>query len=225
MSMFDASTDLVARLRRLDTCAVSDALDAAGVPGAVTGILPVWTGPSVAGRVVTVDIGPAGSGGPKVHLGARAIEAAGADDVIVVAHHGRTDVAGWGGLLSTAGKARGVAGVVVDGASRDIDEARELGFPVFARAAVPVTARGRVQEVAFNEEVDVAGLGVRPGDYVVADASGVAFVGASVAESVIETAEQFAARERALAEALRGGGAVTEVMGSKYEGMLERDER
>jgi len=71
---------------------------------------------------------------------------AGSDDVIVVANGGRTDVSSWGGIVSVGAAMRSVRGVITDGACRDVAQAREFGFAVFARAQVPVTARGRLRQ-------------------------------------------------------------------------------
>ena len=79
-------------------------------------------------------------------------------------------------LTGTGGAARAdVAGVVVDGPVRDIDEARACDFPVYCRALTARTARGRVAEVECNGPVTIGEVAVQPGDYVVADASGVAW--------------------------------------------------
>src|SRR3989304_821062 len=120
---------LVARLLRLDTCAVSDALDRLGLSGVVLGIEPLSPPVKIGGRVVPVRLvhRPAGNGAPARPLGPAAIEAAQPGDVIVI-EHGRLDAAGWGGILSAAAKQKGVAGVVCDGAGRDIEEGRELDF-------------------------------------------------------------------------------------------------
>lgn len=204
---------LVKRLRALDACAVSDALDRLGLTGAVSGIAPrSVTGKAVAGRVVTVKVVPRRDTTPAPHLATDAIESAGPDNVIVVDNAGRTDVSAWGGLLSLAAQKRGVAGVVVDGACRDVDEAAELGFPVFARAAVTVTARGRIVQHSYNTSVTVGAACVQPGDLVIADGSGVVFVTDHEAERVIEAAEQISARETAMAAAIRSGTSLVQVM-------------
>ena len=97
------STDgAINRLAKLDTCAVSDALDRLGLKGAVLGLRPLWPCPRIVGRAVTVKIKPAGLEKRKQHLCTPAIAAATASDIIVVDHGGRTDVAAWGGLLSLA---------------------------------------------------------------------------------------------------------------------------
>jgi regulator of RNase E activity RraA len=205
--------DLSARLGRLDACAVSDALDRLGLPGAVTGIAPlVPTAAPITGPVITVRVGPRSDDRPRPHLGATAIATASHGDVIVVDHRGRLDVSAWGGLLSLAATRRGVAGVIVDGACRDVDEARALAFPLFARAAVPVTARGRIVEESCREPVVIGGVPVAAGDWVIADASGVVFVPRGRADEVVGLAEKIAAREAAMADAIRGGESIVDVM-------------
>lgn len=216
---------LVARLARLDACAVSDALDKLGLPGAVIGI-GALTGPAkVAGRVVTTRLGAPLPNLPKRHLGAGAVMAAEAGDVIVVEHRGRTDVSGWGGLLSRGAVKRGVAAVLVDGACRDVDESRDMGLPVFARAAVPVTARGRIAEHAFQEPITFGSVAVKPGDLVIADGSGIVFVDQTRAEEIIVTAEHIHAREQLMAAAIDRGEPIGEVMSADYEDMLKRQDR
>ena len=126
-------------------------------------------------------------------------------------------------ILSNAAKLRGIAGVVVDGAARDIDEARGIGFPVFARSAVASTARGRVAEYATNAPIVVGGVGVKPGDLVIADVSGTVFIKSEQAAEVIAAAEEIAAREAAMTKAVLAGEPVTKVMGRSYEAMLKRN--
>jgi regulator of RNase E activity RraA len=156
----------------------------------------------------------------KQHLATAAIEASGPGDVLVIEHRSREDCAGWGGILSRAAKARGIAGTLVEGSVRDVDESRGIGYPVFARAAVPATARGRIVEEGWNLPVDVGGVTVHPGDFVIADGSGVVFVAKSRIEEVLLAAEEIAARERTMAEAVEAGKSVSRVMGGDYEAML-----
>jgi regulator of RNase E activity RraA len=213
--------EALSRLAKLDTCAVSDALDRLGLKGAVLGIGQLWPGPRITGRCVTVKIKPAGLEQSKQHLCTAAIAAASPADVIVVDNGGRLDVAAWGGLLSLAAKIKQVRGVIVDGAARDLDESRELAFPVYGRAAVQVTARGRIMQQSFNQEIACAGVQVHPGDLVIADASGAVFIPRARETEVIAQAEALAGREAAMAEAIRGGRSIVEVMETMgYETML-----
>lgn len=219
------STDeAINRLAKLDTCAVSDALDRLGLKGAVLGLRPLWPCPRIVGRAVTVKIKPAGLEKPKQHLCTPAIAAATELDVIVIEHGGRIDVAAWGGLLSLAAQVKKIRGVIVDGAARDVDESRELEFPVFGRGAVQVTARGRVMQESFNEEIECAGVQVHPGDLVIADMSGVVFISRAKEHDVLTQAEALAASEQRMAEAIRTGRSVVEVMETLgYEAMLSQE--
>jgi regulator of RNase E activity RraA len=222
------------RLARLDSCAVCDALDSLALPGAALGLHALSTPRLIAGRVITVDLAPvttkaaastapgeagAGAALPR-HLGTAAVDAASPGDVIVVAHHGRTDVAGWGGILSAGAVSKSIAGVIVDGAARDIDQAAGYGLPIYAAAAVPRTARGRVTERDWNIPVTIAGVAVRPGDYVIADGSGVVFVRRDHATAVLAKAELITKAEELMAARALAGDPMTDVMSNDYESML-----
>jgi regulator of RNase E activity RraA len=135
--------DFVPRLRRLDACAVSDALDSLGLSGSVSGVPQVSGDGRIAGRAVTMKLGVGEPPpGPPRHLGTTAIEAAGPENVIVIEQRSGIDCGSWGGLLSLGAQLRGVAGVVCDGPVRDIDEARAYGFPIFTRKLTARTGRG-----------------------------------------------------------------------------------
>jgi regulator of RNase E activity RraA len=218
--------DLTARLAKLDSCAVSDALDKLGLSGAVAGIHRVSTDRRISGRVVTVklvedkrdDSRPASVR----HLGTAAIEAAQPGDVIIVEQRTGIDAAGWGGTLSLGARLRGAAGVIVEGPARDADESRQHDFPVFARSHTARTARGRLVEEATNVSISVGDVIVSPGDYVVADGSAVVIVAATEIARVLDAAESIVARERAMADALRAGTPISQVMGRNYETMLKK---
>ena len=212
------------RLLKLDTCLVSDALDALNLPGAVAGIVPFIEGKAIAGPVSTVKLGAPLEGVPKVHLGAGAIASASPGDIIVVEHRGRLDVSGWGGLLSRGAQKAGVGGVIIDGACRDVDEYRTLDFPVFARSAVPVTARGRVAEHSFNQPITIAGVAVYPGDTVFADGSVVVFIRQGREEEIIGLAEKLYRKELLMIEAIESGKPITDVLGANYEDMLKQQD-
>ena len=210
------------RLSRLDCCAVSDALDKLKLGGVVSG-LPQLSGTGrIAGRVITMKLGIGTvAPGPIRHLGTAAIEAANPGDVIVIEQKSGVEAGSWGGMLALGAKLRGVAGVVADGPVRDIDEAKSLDFPVFARGCTARTARGRVVELATNGPVEIGNIAVNPGDYVIADGSAVVFIKAEDIERVLDAAEAIASREAAMAQALRAGRPITEVMGANYEHMLK----
>src|SRR5580692_9984794 len=178
----------VARLQKLDSCAVSDALDKLGLKGSVTGIHRFTTELRIAGRVLTVKLDRAEGRSSTRHLCTAAIEAANPGDIIVVEQSTGLDAASWGGNLALGAKMRSVAGVIVEGPARDIDDCIRLDFPVFARSHTSRTARGRIVEVATNEPITVGDVVVSPGDYAIADGSGVVFIAQNEVSRVLETA-------------------------------------
>jgi regulator of RNase E activity RraA len=123
-------------------------------------------------------------------------------------------------LLSLGASVRGVAGVISEGPVRDIDEARARQFPVFARTLTAKTARGRIVELGTNVPIRFEGHLVNPGDYALADSSAVIFIAAADIDRVLDAAEAIAAKEEAMANALRAGEPIGAVMGANYEHML-----
>ena len=211
------------RLARLDACAISDALDQLGLPGSVTGLVPLATRGRISGAVITVKLAPGKplEGAPARHLCTTAIDRAERGQVIVVEQRTGIECAGWGGILSNAARLKGVAGVIVEGLARDVDEAAEIGFAVYARGATARTARGRIHEAATGEPIEVGGTTVSTCDWVVADGSGTAFIPAARIAEVLAAAELIALREAAMTKAVLRGQPVSAVMGGDYEQMLE----
>jgi regulator of RNase E activity RraA len=217
--------EFVKRLNQLDCCAVSDAMDKLGLRDRVaSGLEQRSTTRRIAGRAVTFRLVPAEQApahdGPPRHLGTTAIGLAQPGDVIVVEQRTGRDAGCWGGILTLGAKIRGVAGVVADGPVRDLDEARGHDFPIYCRALTARTARGRVAEAETNGPVTIMGVSVQPGDYVLADGSGVAFIPAADVGRVLDAAESIAGREAAMAKDLHAGRPIAEVMGANYEHML-----
>ncbi len=212
------------RLSRLDACALSDASDKLGIVACVTGLPPLSATRKIFGRVHTVKLvkkedAPAPSGKP-VHLGSKAIMACAPGEIIVVEQNTGLDAGSWGGILSMGAKVRGIAGVIASGPVRDIDEAKQMDFAVYGPRTTARTARGRLVEAATDVPVNIGGIAVDAGDYVLADGSAVVFVRAADAERVVGEAEKIARREAAMAKALMEGKPITEVMGADYEHML-----
>ncbi|HLN86084.1 MAG TPA: RraA family protein [Candidatus Limnocylindrales bacterium] len=214
---------IIERLAKLDSCAVSDALDSLNLKGATWGVRPQWPCPKIAGRAVTMKIKPAGLQQPTQHLGTAPIEAAQPGDIIVVDNGGKLEFSCWGGLLALSAKLKGVSGVVIDGASRDIDEARDLEFPVYARGVVPMTARGRVMQESYNQEIQFAGVQCHPGDLVLADGSGVIIIPKEKENEVVTAAAEIYAKEQEMADGIRKGYSGLEMLEKLgYEQMLNK---
>jgi 4-hydroxy-4-methyl-2-oxoglutarate aldolase len=192
-------------LLEFDTCTLSDALDRLQLPGAVGGITPVSVVSRIVGRAVTMKLGMRICGSEPNPMGIGALSAAHPGDVVVVEHGGRLDVSGWGGFLSRAAARVGVRAIVIDGACRDVHEMRAIGLPVFARAAVPVSARGRVVEHHFDREIVCGGVTVHPGDIVLADENGVVFVQPERLAEALRVAKQLQQRETVALQGLEAG--------------------
>ncbi len=204
--MSDTDHALLDQFVALDSEAVSDALDDLGLSSGFGGISPMWGRPKVVGFAVTVQLAPLVGGALSgSHIATTAVAAAGPTNVLVVANAGRIDVSCWGGLLSLGASRRGIRGVVVNGACRDVGEARGLAFPVFARATTPRTARGRLRQVSIGGSVVVSEVTVTSGDVVIADETGVAIVPRDRAGEVLSAARRLVDREHAIAEEVRAG--------------------
>ncbi|KAI1387015.1 RraA-like protein [Hypoxylon trugodes] len=112
----------------------------------------------------------------------------------------------WGGLMSTRASHVGASGVVVDGRIRDVNEHRELDFPVFARDTSILGSNTFTRASEINIPLQVNGdLWVNPGDYLIGDADGVVAVPPWLIESVVELCEERAEIDRKTIEALKRG--------------------
>ncbi len=132
-------------------------------------------------------------------------------EVAVVSTAGSKRNAPWGELLSTAARARGARGAVIDGLVRDVKKIEELGFPVFAAGIKPVDSRGRGVVIDCNVPVDCGGVLVSPGDLVFADYDGVVVIPAEVLPDAIRLATEKVTRENHTREELLRGAYLRDV--------------
>ncbi len=132
-------------------------------------------------------------------------------EVVVVSTASSKRNAPWGELLSTAARARGARGAVVDGLVRDVKKIEELGFPVFASGIKPVDSRGRGIVIDCNVRVDCGGVLVSPGDLVFADYDGVIVIPAEVLPDAIRLATEKATRENHTRDELLRGAYLRDV--------------
>lgn len=212
------------RFERLSSTNVSDAMDALGIRGATCGIRPLresWR--KLVGPAVTMKMIAAGEKPQKTHLGMNAIAAAEAGDVIVIDNSGRTDTSCWGGILANSAKMKGIAGTVIDGCCRDLDDCIDAEYKVFARGTVVCTARGRVIEESTNQTIQFGGVQVNPGDIVIGDSSGIVFVPKGRIREVLEKAEELWQKEEDMIAEIRDGGDILTVDAKfAYNKMLQK---
>jgi regulator of RNase E activity RraA len=152
------------------------------------------------GPAVTVLEGPAVKPGGGMGEVFRLMETSEGGVLVFVV--GDRNITGLGGMMAAGCKVGGVAGVIVDGAVRDVEEIEEMQLPVFSRGISPSTAVGRLGPVATNVTVDCAGVLVSPGDIIVGDADGVVAVPRDKAKEVLELCRQLDATEREMTETI-----------------------
>lgn len=212
------------RLLKLSSTNIADALDAYGLKGSTYGIRPIWEGAGkIVGEAVTIKIAAAGLTKGKNHLGVRAIDIAKSGDVIIIDNCGRLDTSCWGGILANGAKMKGISGVVVDGACRDVDDYVDIKFPVYARGSVVATARGRIMEEATNVMIQFGGVQVRPADIVFGDRSGVVIIPQEKLEEIVVKAEDLYEKEESMIAEIRAGKSMLEVDNKyNYEKMLSK---
>src|SRR5262244_701725 len=167
---------LIQSFASLSSCNVSDALDRLHLNGAPHRILPLWPGcPKIVGRAMTLKLVDNGSASP-VRGTMDAIAAAKPGDVMVVDHGGRMEVNSWGGIATFTALKRGLAGVVIDGVTRDVDEIRAMEFQTFAKGVIQQAIRNRCAFAGYGISVQLGHAVVRPGDLVLGDENGVVIV-------------------------------------------------
>jgi len=118
-----------------------------------------------------------------------AIDSAPAGSVYVMKLEDGADIAGMGGLMATAMKARGLAGAVVDAAVRDLPQIKKLQFPVFSTGVAPSTSINHYRFAGVNVPVTVAGALVNGNDIISADEDGVVVIPRAKAAEVLKRAQ------------------------------------
>lgn len=192
------STNVVEALANIPTSALGDGGDRLGMLH--SRIKPVWDCPPLAGRAFTVTTRPGDN--QALH---RALGLARPGDVLVIDGGGHTERALMGELIAERAQNAGIAGMIIDGAIRDVREIADLGFPVWAAAVSPAgpykNGPGRC-----GQPVSIGGVVCQPGDIVVADADGVIVVPALEAESVLAAGQAVVADEQQRQRDIRAAG-------------------
>lgn len=190
------------------SCVVTDVMERGGVMHTA---IRLRCGGKLAGPAVTARLYPGDLIDPL-----EALAAAAPGDVVVVDAAGETETSVWGGLMAGLGRQRGIAGAVVDGAVRDIDEARDLGFTLYSRAVGPRASHtafsGRHEPIEVNVPIHCGGVVVCPGDIIVADEIGVVAVPLAEARDVLRRAREQADREEATRRRIKEGKGVDDLL-------------
>jgi 4-hydroxy-4-methyl-2-oxoglutarate aldolase len=182
--------------------------EAAGQKGMVDpSIRPAWSGARVCGRAATVECPP----GDNLMLHIAVANAR--PGVVIVATVGSYLSAGaWGEILTAAAQARGVAGLVIDGAVRDIDAIRATTFPVFSRG-LAIGSCTKERPGKLDVPIQIGGAVVHPGDLILGDADGLVVIEQDRLDAVYETAVGRRERESEIISQLREGRTTIELLG------------
>jgi 4-hydroxy-4-methyl-2-oxoglutarate aldolase len=191
---------LIAGFKSTYAASVSDAVEiVTGRNGTMRYDMKLMAGTNLVGRAVTSlsKAAPPEQATPTLAVkhSVEIIDEAKPGDVGVMVMEGSLDIAAMGNLMATAAIERGMAGMVLDGAIRDMWDIRRMGLTVYARSKSPRTAVGHYATVAKNVPVECAGVTVRPGDIIVADEDGVVVVPQERAADVLKEAQAIDARE------------------------------
>ena len=201
-----SAAEIMAVLKQASTGNIADALDeATGQRGYMyTDMRPLFKA-KIVGPAATAVLRPVlktdGRSYPNRAL--EILDEAPPGSVLVYVLEDSLDISGIGNLMATTAKVRGLAGAVIDGGARDVDEIEEIGLPVFSRRITPATVVGRLVSVAKQVPVQCAGIWVRPGDYIVGDATGVVVVPVEKAEEVVRLLKQYDEKESKMLEIIK----------------------
>jgi 3-hexulose-6-phosphate synthase / 6-phospho-3-hexuloisomerase len=201
-ALIDPDQEVREILTRVSSPNCSDAMHRGG---AMSGVFPIIRDVKMVGKAITVQTF-AGDWAKPVE----AIDIAAPGDVIVINNDGGTHVAPWGELATLSCQQKGIAGVVIDGAVRDVDDIRQMRFPLFARARVPNAGEPKgFGEI--NAEIMCAGQRVRPGDWIIGDESGVVVIPRERAYEVARRALEVKKNEERIREEIRRGSTLSRV--------------
>ena len=214
-------TDILEGFRSLPdlTGMTSDAMDELGISGAVPGgmLKPTDATARIVGRALTVlnvaregVPAKAAASGVSMLADVEAHNLAEPGDVLVL--QGVDRISNMGSILASIARRQGEVGAIVDGAVRDVDHSRAIGYPIWCRNLSPITGKWRIRTVAVNVEVSICGVKVCPGDLIVADEVGVCAVPRRHMRQVLDRALEIARSEDLRQNAIKAGAPINEVM-------------
>ncbi len=204
--------------QKLAASAISDVLDALGFRDQVmrATIRPLYPEALVVGRAMPVLYAEVFEVPEKPYqMEMEVVDSLRPDDVLVAYAPATAKAALWGGLLSTAARARGARGVVIEGMTRDVKQITSMGFPVFASGTSPLDSKGRLRVFAYRCAIECGGVLVEPGDIIFGDVDGVVVIPQDVAVETINEALNKLEAEHLTAEELKKGTLLRDVY-AKY---------
>lgn len=217
------SEHIINKLKSIEglTSLLSDVLDSKGIDGVISAntLKPVITGNKIVGPAVTIHYIKEKMTPDYGHLNKTKAKLADRDlyavskkgDVPVFDARGLSDISVMGGLSTIVAKKWGMAGNIVDGGVRDIDEIRKLNYPVWSRGMTPRSGKYRVEAIEINGPVMIAGVTVNPGDLIAADDTGVVVIPYQEVEDVFEKVIETSKKEQNITEMFSQNKDISEI--------------
>jgi 4-hydroxy-4-methyl-2-oxoglutarate aldolase len=198
-------TELVSEYKQLSSATVHEASGAIGALSA--NIKPISPDMVVCGPAITVNLRP----GDNLMLH-KAIYVAQSGDVIVADAKGFTEAGAWGEIMAVAAQARGIGGLVFNGAVRDSQAMTELGFPVFSRALC-IKGTEKISLGWINHPLILDNVTIQPGDLILGDRDGVVVVKREDAAEILQKSKDREEKEKGIKERLKRGESTLDILG------------
>jgi len=173
-----------------------------------TAIRPVWRDIRLVGTAITLRM--PSMAGP---LNRKVIEMAQPGDVIVIDRGGDTEIACWGGFVTLLAQAKGIAGLIVDGAVTDTMEISDLKWPVYSRSISGLLPRRSDADGEINTTINCGGVPVAPGDLIVGDDDGIVVIRPDEAEPLLEAWRQRYSKSPNIRQWVRDGKSIMDYPG------------
>lgn len=180
-------------------------------------IRPLYRGARLSGPAKTVKIVPGQN--LAIH---RAVHTAKQGQILVVDGGSSLSYGPFGDILATCCQNQGIAGLVIDGAVRDVADIEALRFPVFCSGANP-TATAKSDPGEIDIEITCGGVEVRPGDIIVGDDDGVVVIPGAIADDVAQRVVSVALKETEIKQALKSGKTTLEILVPGDQGQVKNE--
>lgn len=203
--------EISAKLAAFATSELSDALDELGITGVLPGLAAQRVGQGkIVGRALPVHLVPKSKDPAAYRFGGgigkpleQVLQTMADGDVVVMDLQGANHASAWGGLASRLAQRRGVRGTIMWGTCRDVEEIRQIGYPVWAVGVCPRRSRNDFTFGSINERIEISGVSISREDWIVADESGVICIPGDAVEKVVKLATRIADQERELSQMVK----------------------
>lgn len=198
-------TKIIARLYKLSTTEVSDALDSLCIEGALLGFNSIGCAKKIAGPVFTVKYEDIKNNNNKYQMPKNYIDQVPSNYIILIDNQAKNNITTWGGLLTQAAFNYNITGVIVNGAVRDVDVINDLKYPVYSKYVYMRSGKNRVYITETKSKLNISGINIDFDDYILADCNGVIVITKNKISEVLNRAENIKITEAKILESINTG--------------------